>query len=149
MRVRGITAIVTTVLIVGLLGGCGSDPDIRRDGTATADPSKPAGVDLSKVAFVDLSKDQTPEVDALDNVFKAKFVTVKAGSTITFRNNGRNIHDIIPSVDLAFKPVEAGAFDAGTAAKITFDKPGDYPYYCSLHGTTTKGMIGAVRVLKG
>lgn len=148
MRVRGITAIVSTVIIVGLLGGCGSDPDIRRDGTPAADPNSPAGLDLSDVAFVDLSKDKTPEVDALDNVFKAKFVTVKAGATITFRNDGRNTHNIIPSVDLGFEPVEAAAFDVGTEAKITFDKPGDYPYYCSLHGTTTKGMTGAVRVLK-
>ncbi len=141
---------MATVVIAGLLGGCGSDPQIAVDGSAKASAADaPGGVDLSQVAFVDLATEKTPKVQALDNVFKAKYVTVKAGTTVTFTNDGRNIHDVVPSVDGAFKAVEAGSFDAGTTVKISFGKAGDYPYYCSLHGTTTKGMIGAVRVLQG
>ena len=30
----------------------------------------------------------------------------------------------------------------------TLTEPGDYAYYCSLHGTATKGMTGAIRVLE-
>ena len=32
-------------------------------------------------------------------------------------------------------------------ATLTLDEPGDYAYYCTLHGTTTKGMVGAIRVV--
>jgi plastocyanin len=28
------------------------------------------------------------------------------------------------------------------------DEPGDYAYYCSLHGTPTAGMIGGLRVVE-
>jgi plastocyanin len=29
---------------------------------------------------------------------------------------------------------------------VQFDDAGDYPYYCSLHGTPTAGMDGRIRV---
>jgi plastocyanin len=49
--------------------------------------------------------------------------------------------------DGAFEPIEIADLQPGDASSITFDEPGEYPYYCSLHGTTTKGMVGAIRVL--
>ena len=65
---------------------------------------------------------------------------------MTFRNDGRNDHNVIPIDPTSFAAIEADQFEPGTEKAITFPKPGDYPYYCSLHGTKTKGMIGAIRV---
>ena len=47
----------------------------------------------------------------------------------------------------AFNEISPDDFQPGDEGTITFTVPGDYPYYCSLHGTPTKGMIGAVRVI--
>ncbi len=137
------TAVVTVALV---LVGCGSDPDITVDGAPAPVDAAP-GVDLSAASFVDLTGEEEPAVDALDNVFKAKYVEVRAGTTITFRNDGRNTHNLLPVSDGAFPPLEAAAFEPGVEAAITFEQPGDFAYYCSLHGTTTKGMVGAVRVV--
>ena len=147
MRVQVVATIITTVVFVGLLTGCGSDPDIgTHDSKAPASAS--SEIDLSHAAFVNLTGTAKPEVDALDNVFKAKFIEVKAGATVTFRNDGRNTHNVVPVEEIEFTGVEASAFEPGAEVAITFDEPGEFPYYCSLHGTTTKGMTGAIRVLK-
>ena len=145
MRTRALAVSTVVLTVAVLLGGCGSDPDIAVDGAPAPVDAAP-GVDLSEATFVDLTGEAAPEVDALDNVFKAKYVEVAPGATITFRNDGRNTHNLLPVSEGAFPPLEAEAFEPGTEAEITFDEPGDYAYYCSLHGTTTKGMVGAVRV---
>ena len=44
-------------------------------------------------------------------------------------------------------PVED--FQPDDTATITFDEPGVYPYYCSLHGTPSAGMDGRIRVVEG
>ena len=42
--------------------------------------------------------------------------------------------------------VAADKFTPGTDYEFRFDKPGVYRYYCSLHGSKTKGMIGEIVV---
>lgn len=144
MRCR--VVVVVAVSLAGLLAGCGADPDIETDGSGALS-STPAGVDLSTASFEDQTSTDEPEVDALDNVFKAKFVEVRAGAEVTFRNDGRTVHNVLPVDEDGFAAVEVADFEPGAEATITFDEPGDYAYYCSLHGTTTKGMVGAVRAV--
>ena len=48
----------------------------------------------------------------------------------------------------AFAEIPAEDFQPKDEDAITFTVPGDYAYYCSLHGTPDKGMIGAIRVLE-
>ncbi len=31
--------------------------------------------------------------------------------------------------------------------RSAFDEPGEYAYYCTLHGTETAGMVGTIRVV--
>jgi len=139
--------VVAAASLLGLLAGCGADPDIETDGSGAA-ASTPDGVDLSTAAFEDQTASDEPRVDALDNVFKAKFVQVRSGAEVTFRNDGRTAHNVLPVDEAQFAAVEVAEFEPGAEAAITFDEPGDYAYYCSLHGTTTKGMVGAVRVVE-
>ena len=42
--------------------------------------------------------------------------------------------------------VGASKFEPGAEYEFRFDTPGVYRYYCSLHGSKTKGMIGEVVV---
>ncbi len=141
-RVIALAAPLAGLLFVG----CGSDPAINADGSPVPKEA-PGGVDLSAETFVDLTGEDALKVDALDNNFKAPYIEVTAGVPITFRNDGRNAHNVIPVSESEFDAVEADDFEPGAETTITFDQPGEFPYYCSLHGTETKGMVGAVRVV--
>jgi plastocyanin len=88
----------------------------------------------------------TTDVDAIDNSFLADTVTVAAGSTVTWTNNGRNDHNIVP-VDANEKfGVQLADFKPGASYSHMFAQPGTYRYFCSIHGTKTKGMTGTVVV---
>jgi plastocyanin len=123
------------------LAGCGSQSP-----SSSTDTTAPAGPDLATVTFEDETGATAVQVDAVDNTFRAEYIEVTAGTAVTFRNDGRNDHHVIPVTADQFAAIQADAFTPGTEQTITFTEPGDYPYYCSLHGTKTKGMIGAIRV---
>jgi plastocyanin len=124
-----------------VLAGCSSQSLSSTDPTAA-----PSDVpDLSTVSFTDESGKDAVQVDAADNVFKPEYIEITAGTEVTFRNDGRNDHNVIPT-GANFEAIQADRCEPGTEQTITFATPGDYPYYCSLHGTKTKGMIGAIRV---
>jgi plastocyanin len=114
--------------------------------TVTACGSDGGGVSLDGKKFVDRQGRRSVTIDAVDNSFEPEYVAVSAGTKITFTNSGRNRHDVI-AVDHGFTDVEPANFTPDDSVTVTFSTPGDYPYYCSLHGTPTKGMIGGIRVV--
>jgi plastocyanin len=118
-----------------LLGACGSEKSASASANAVAPTGDEAEAQSGAVA-----------VTAVDNSFKAETVTVTAGSTITWTNAGRNDHNIKPS-DAGDFGVDAGAFKPGATYATTFTTPGTYHYYCSIHGTKDRGMIGTVEVV--
>ncbi len=89
--------------------------------------------------------DATSEVTALDNSFRPAELTVAAGTTVEWENGGRNDHNVLPA-DTDEWGVEADAFAPGDRFSHRFTEPGTYAYYCSLHGTPTKGMVGTIVV---
>lgn len=89
--------------------------------------------------------DATSEVGVLDNSFRPAELTVAAGTTVLWENVGRNDHNVLPVEGDAWG-VEAEAFAPGATFRHRFTEPGTYAYYCSLHGTTTKGMVGTITV---
>ncbi len=141
MLAKKFAPVVAAVLALVLVGGCSSS-----DGDATGD-AKPKDP-LAGVTWTDKTGTDTLVVDAKDNTFSPQYVTVTAGTKVTFDNRGRNPHNVIAVEKGAFKTVEVPDFQPGDTADRTFDKPGDYAYYCSLHGTTTAGMIGGIRVVE-
>lgn len=143
---RGLSVIA--VSLAAILGGCG-DGESATDTTTTVAPASDGAdaVDLSDKEFEDLTAETEVDVQARDNTFVADYITIKAGTTVTWTNRGRTEHNVLPAVDGAFVPIEVQDLEPGMSASITFDEPGDFPYYCSLHGTKTKGMVGAIRVV--
>jgi plastocyanin len=150
MRLRTIAA-TSTLALVALLAGCGDD-----DGTAGPSPAEATTTtaaaagevpDLSAEEFDDETGATEVDVTARDNTFTPQYIEVDPGTTVTFTNRGRVEHNVLPVIDDAFEPIEIDDLQPGDVSSITFDEPGEYPYYCSLHGTTTKGMVGAIRVL--
>ena len=131
---------VVGVVAVGalLLGGCGAERAASADANAVA-PT--VGADGSAAA-----QSGAVAVTVVDNSFKADTITVTAGSTITWTNAGRNDHNIKP-VDAGDFGVDATAFKPGATHAATFTTPGTYHYFCSIHGTKDRGMVGTVEVV--
>ena len=77
--------------------------------------------------------------------FQPNQITVKAGDTITFRNDEAVPHDVKkdkgPGPDFESGP--QGGMNEGDTFKLTLKKPGRYDYICRVHAP---GMSGTITV---
>jgi predicted lipoprotein with Yx(FWY)xxD motif/plastocyanin len=88
---------------------------------------------------------QTVDVSVLDFEFSPKLLTVKAGTTLKWTNQGQTNHNVT-SDDGKFPTV---ALSAGQSATTAFDQAGTYHYFCSLHGGAGgAGMSGTIIVVQ-
>lgn len=96
------------------------------------------------------------DVDVVDNAFEPPSLTVTAGDDVTWTSSGSNPHTVTaddgsfdsnPDCE-AFADAATGAcMDSGESFEFTFDEPGEYPYYCRLHGGPGGvGMAGTIIV---
>ena len=126
------------VLVLGLgLTACGDDGGSTSRGGTDAAGDAPEG---------ELLEGDAVEILANDNSFDPETARVAAGTEVTFVNNGRNDHNVIPEDEDAEWRIEAEDFEPGEEATFTFDEPGTYRYYCSIHGTVDAGMPGVLVV---
>lgn len=132
-----VVAAAVGLVLAGLTGACGGS------GGGSASGVPPA----SKYANVAVSPGPGVTVEALDNDFDPQVVKVRAGTQLTFKNDGGNIHDVIPVAGGGFG-ISANDFHPGDSQTFTLSTPGVYPYYCSIHGTKSQGMIGTIVVVK-
>lgn len=81
------------------------------------------------------SQDRAEEVKVtIDNFsFAPQDVTVKAGTTVTWVNQDDVPHTVV-SNDKKFK---SKALDTDDKFSFTFNDPGTYEYYCSVHPKMT------------
>lgn len=124
---RGATVSIS-VLAAILIVGCGGDEP------ATGGSVPPNGESVT--------------VQALDNSFRVQDLTVAAGTEVVWENVGRNDHNVIPVGDpeaTTWGVVTADFGPKATYARV-FATPGTFPYYCTIHGTDTAGMIGSITV---
>lgn len=84
-------------------------------------------------------------VIALDNIFRPDRVVVAVGDEVLWENRGQNDHNVL-YIDGDDWGVEVEGFGPGATYAHVFTVPGEYDYYCSIHGTSTFGMIGTVVV---
>jgi plastocyanin len=76
--------------------------------------------------------------NAGSNSFSPNPVEVKVGETVTWINDDSGRHTVT-SKDGVF---DSGMMGKGQSFSFTFDKAGEYPYFCSPH----PGMVGTVVV---
>jgi manganese oxidase len=76
--------------------------------------------------------------NAGSNSFSPNPVEVKVGETVTWINDDSGRHTVT-SKDGTF---DSGVMGKGQSFSFTFDKSGQYPYFCSPH----PGMVGTVVV---
>lgn len=143
-RLRVVLAAVAVPLALAATA-CGSDGDgdAGGDGLSSADGDAAAGAEVPDDVVV--MEGEEVAVTALDNTFRAENIQVEPGTTVVWTNKGRNDHDVLP-VEGDGWGAEVEDFAPEDVYEFTFDESGVYPYYCSIHGTTTAGMIGTVVV---
>ena len=81
---------------------------------------------------------QAATVEIANFTFKSPVVTVKPGTTVTWRN-GDDIPHTVVSKDGLFR---SKVLDSGDRFSFTFAKPGQFGYFCSIH----PHMTGVVMV---
>ena len=138
---RAISLLGTGILVGLTLVACGSDGSSGKDNlTDKGDKDTP---ELEDVVQIDGPK---ADVEVLDNSFNDENIQVKPGTNVVWTNDGQQDHDIIAIDDDDSWGVEPDDFNAGDVYEHTFDEPGTYHYYCSLHGSEDSGMVGTVVV---
>jgi plastocyanin len=91
--------------------------------------------DQTVVAWAD---NANANVGIANFAFTPATVTVKAGETVTFENRDSTVHSIVGG-NFRSKPL-----DTDDKFSLTFDKPGEYSYFCGLH-PYMKGKIVVVQ----
>ena len=76
------------------------------------------------------------EVSAKDNRFTPAAIQVPAGTEVTWRfEDGFVPHDVKADGFSSGEPQRKGTFSH------TFDRPGTYPYRCTVHDNMTGGVV--------
>ena len=84
-------------------------------------------------------------VFALDNSFRPEVIEISVGDEVLWENRGLNEHNALSVVGDDWG-VEVEQFQPGDIYAHVFTEPGEYTYYCSIHGNETVGMVGTVIV---
>jgi plastocyanin len=107
------------------MGVEGSGNSIQQPTTATSIPSNSTVVRIV--------------ANAGSNSYSPNPVEVKVGETVTWINDDSGRHTVTSKDDGIF---DSGIMGKGQSFSYTFDKAGEYPYYCTLH----PNMVGTVVV---
>ncbi len=83
--------------------------------------------DADQTPFV--SDEDTLEIAIQDFLYSPSDLTINAGTTVTWTNNDGAIHDATER-DRSWN---TELLSKGEAGDITFDEPGTFEYFCSIH----------------
>jgi plastocyanin len=133
------------LVVAGSFAACGGDDDSTGGDLSSDAASDAGGSDDTVPDDVVVIETDPAEVTALDNSFRPASIEVAVGTKVVWTNKGRNEHNAL-SVEGDGWGVEVDDFGPGAVFSHTFDEPGVYRYYCSIHGTEDAGMIGTVVV---
>jgi plastocyanin len=136
---RSGSALLAVGVVAGLVASaCSSSAPAAN--TARPTQSVSAAPVTATPASTTSADDKTVVVQLGEHFFDPSSIAIRVGTTVVWRNNGQQTHDI---------HARDGSFDSplvnpGNTFTFTFTKPGLYPYYCIPH--EGDGMIGQVQV---
>ncbi len=112
-------------LVAGLAacGGGGTNTD-NNDPNPPQYPGDPGGTPV-----------QAAVIDVVDNQFSPNGVVIAVGGTVTFRWAGIAGHSVTPAGNPGFSPT-AGVSYPPKELVVTFNNPGTYNFYCTIHGVS-------------
>ena len=93
-----------------------------------------------------------PSVSIIEYQFTPDTITVKAGGTVTWINNGTVDHEVASDSNSAVTfatpaispPMGGGGYGGGTgpgSSRLTFQTAGTFPYHCAFHPTQMHGTV--------
>ena len=132
---KWLVLLVLALALGVVIGGCGGDDD-DGGGGGGGSSSAPAQQDTGGGGGGQAAGG-TEEVKIVDNAFEPKDVTVKAGTTVKWTNDGQVPHTVTKEGDF-----DSGTLDPGSDFEQKFDKAGEYQYICQIHA----GQSGTVKV---
>lgn len=84
-----------------------------------------------------------PTVSIHDFAYTPSTITVKAGTTVTWTNNGPSAHTTTSDGGVW----DSGTLGAGGTFQFTFTQPGTFSYHCTIHPPNLyPGFTGTVTV---
>lgn len=125
MRSKWVMMLVLAALVVTLVvaAGCGSKktttPTTPKTTPSTSPPSGSTG---STVVIKDFT-------------FEPSQLTVKAGTTVTWKNEDSTVHTVTGT------GWDSGQVQPGAEFQKTFDTAGTYDYHCSIHPSMTGKVV--------
>lgn len=82
----------------------------------------------------------TVTVSISQSRFETRELRVPAGTTVVFENTDAAAHTVT-SADGSPLMFDSGEFGQGETFEITFDEPGEYPYFCVIHPTMRATVV--------
>ena len=97
-----------------------------------------AGLGVGQKSSIAVAQDKASTIEVkIDNFsFTPATITVAAGTQVTWTNRDDIPHTVVTDD----KTIKSKALDTDDKFSATFDKPGTYSYFCSLH-PKMKGTI--------
>lgn len=133
-RVRAAAATAAAVLCATALGGCGDGGG----GSESSPAPSSAAPSSTPSSAPSPTKAGQPRITVKDFTFVPAELTVRPGAKVTVVNEDDTAHTVTAN---GSKPFDTGPIGPGKTATFTApDKPGDYPYVCSIH-PSMKGSL--------
>jgi plastocyanin len=110
--------------------------DTVRPAPAAADPAPPSAAARTPQRRPPAARPAVVTVVLRNSTFVPGRVQVNAGTTVVWRNDDQLIHTVTAN-DKSF---DSGLLQPGKTYRRTFDKPGQYPYFCLPH-PFMKGVV--------
>jgi plastocyanin len=137
-------AVAVAAIVLTACADDGPQPlDAAEPARSSAPPTVPETSAPATTAGGSVAAGQTVTVQSIDNTFRPDRIEVAPGTEVVWVNRGRNEHDILSDAGFG---VAAADFQPGDEYRHVFTEPGEYPYYCTIHGTATIGMKGTIVV---
>jgi plastocyanin len=119
---------VAAVVAVAVLASCSS-------GSVSSVADGPP-TDLGEI--VDVRGQDGVTVVMADNVYQPRAIQVSPGATVTFRNDGANVHNATPDDDGTFVAVSVSPTESATVTVPSAS--GTYRFFCTLHASKDSGL---------
>ncbi|HVO74023.1 MAG TPA: plastocyanin/azurin family copper-binding protein [Ignavibacteriaceae bacterium] len=104
---------------------------------------KNPGINSMKEYLTPADSSGTVEISMKNEEFVPKEKTISAGTTVKWINNDNEKHNVASGTpDNPNKLFHSKRMSKGDVYTYKFDKPGDYPYFCTYHD----GMEGKITV---
>ena len=139
------SVVVGSAIIVGQI--LENDPNIRNEIRQWLEAGEESGQDpqeeTSSLPVTEEGKVVSIVGNSGGNSYNPNPIEVKVGETVTWINNDSSPHTVTSSSNDNSSTFDSNILMQSETFTFTFDKEGQYPYFCTLH----PNMVGSVVVL--